>query len=109
MSDPQSLDPRDTSNSGNLGLRLIWMVGFPAVVVYAMKISKQPEWSFNVHDLVFWCVVAIAITARVQDARRYRGLTAIGAPTTRRHLIGYSVALVLTAAVLWSFGNSVDL
>jgi len=109
MSENQSIDPPSPSFQGHFGLRLIWMAAFPVVVLYAMRISKQPEWSLNVHDLVFWCLVAVAIVARAQDAFRYHGRTGTGNPTERRDVIRYAVALVLMATVLWVSGNSVDL
>jgi hypothetical protein len=116
MSEDLSVDPpstttheQHTTQGGNIGLRLLWMAGFPAVVLYALKVGKQPTWSFSIHDVVLWSLVAVAIAARALDSFRYKGRTANGDRSTPADVVRYALFLLVLAGGLWFFGHSVDL
>ncbi len=100
----RSIEP---SGNGHGLLRLVWMGGLPIILLLIALVAVQDTWTFGGRDIALVILVPVAIAARAADALWFGGTTADGDPSTRAHVIGYAVRVVLLASVGWALAQSV--
>jgi hypothetical protein len=90
-----------TLRTGSMFLRLLWMGSVPFLLLCAFILADRPAWTFGVGDLAFWGLAIVAIVARAIDVLVFHGLTADGAPATKRDAWRFAAVLLAASTLLW--------
>jgi len=110
MLDPEPIPHDDPApRMGSVLLRVLWMGALPFVLLCLFLKADQDAWTFGAYDLALVALVIAAVVARGVDALHFGGTTARGEPATRAHVVGYSIRVVLFAAIAWVVAQSIAL
>jgi hypothetical protein len=105
--DPQTLDRQSTA-AGVLA-RLFWMLFGNAILAFSIVFILHNQGGFlHTADAVFWITVALLVLVRYLDIRFCNGLTAAGAPASKRHWVKYVVILLIASTSAWILAHAAN-
>jgi len=82
-------------------VRLIWMMGFLPLLVFAFYIGMERITDLSLIDVLFWGLAAVLIGARFADVKWFGGSTAKGEPANMATWRRFSLLLVAFSLGLW--------
>ena len=102
MAQPTDRIPTPDESQGCLGvlLRLFWMVGGVAILIFAgLDMVLKNHGASTI--VLYWLTVVAIIVARFVEIRFFRGQTLDGKPATMRHWIRHIALLLVSSGVFF--------
>jgi hypothetical protein len=91
-------------------VRLGWLAGGAVLPLpFAILIARDERWTLTAKDVAFWMAVALVVSLRYLDWKRFSATSADGELATARDLRCHAAWLVGTWSALWTIAQTLEL